>query len=66
MRFFTPNISSGFLPEYTLEADALSLALDGYLGFGGFELFFDDIIVIVRVFGGLFFSSTFRSCRVRK
>ena len=47
MRFFTPNISSGFLPEYTLQADALSLALDGYLGFGGFELFLDDIIVLM-------------------
>jgi len=54
MRFFTPNIGSGFLPEYTLEADALSLALDGYLGFGGFEFFVDDLIV-PRVFGGLFF-----------
>ena len=54
MRFFTPNIGSAFLPEYTLEADALSLAFDGYLGFGGFELFVDDLIV-PRVFGGLFF-----------
>ncbi|MBT6435156.1 MAG: C40 family peptidase [Deltaproteobacteria bacterium] len=54
MRFFTPNVGSAFLPEYTLEADALSLAFDGYLGFGGFELFIDDLIV-PRVFGGLFF-----------
>lgn len=54
MRFFTPNIGSAFLPEYTLEADALSLAFDGYLGFGGFEFFVDDLIV-PRVFGGLFF-----------
>lgn len=54
MRFFTPNMTSGFLPEYTLEADALSLALDGYLDFGGFELFVDDVVV-PRVFGALFF-----------
>ncbi|MEC9464440.1 MAG: C40 family peptidase [Myxococcota bacterium] len=44
MRFFTPNIATRHLPSYVIEPNALSFAFDGYLDFGGFEIFIDDVI----------------------
>lgn len=44
MRYYTPNMASRYLPSYGIEADALSLSFDGFLDFGGVELFVDDVL----------------------
>ncbi|MFC1609406.1 C40 family peptidase [Myxococcota bacterium] len=44
VRYYTPNISSRFMPHYVVDPDALSLTFDGSLDFGGLEMFVDDLV----------------------
>jgi hypothetical protein len=43
MRYYTPNIADTSLPHYVLTPNALSLSADGFMDFGGAELFIGDI-----------------------